>query len=102
MKPRAGTLDAIVVGGGPVGAALALELHRSGSSVLLIEARAAGAASAALRPLALSYGSRLILERLGLWDRISPATPIERIHISQRGRFGRTVLTADEAKLPAL
>jgi 2-octaprenyl-6-methoxyphenol hydroxylase len=29
-------------------------------------------------------------------------TPIERIHISQRGRFGRTVLDAREAFLPAL
>ena len=55
-----------------------------------------------MRPLALSHGSRLILERLGAWDALSDATPIERIHISQRGRFGRTVLDAAEASLPAL
>ncbi len=94
--------DVVVVGGGPVGAALALELHAGGFDVALIEARAGAPAPAALRPLAVSYGSRLILERIGLWAGLEPATAIERIHVSQRGRFGRTALTAREAALPAL
>jgi 2-octaprenyl-6-methoxyphenol hydroxylase len=50
----------------------------------------------------MSYGSRLILERLGIWPQIAPATPIETIHVSQRGGFGRTLLSAQEAHLPAL
>ena len=98
--------DAVIVGGGPVGAAAALELNSAGLSVLLIEAREAVTlpldATSGYRPLALSYGSRLILERLGVWDGLVATTPIERIHISHRGRFGRTVLTAREAKLHAL
>lgn len=94
--------DVAVVGGGPVGAALALELHASGLTVALLEARHAATASTDLKPLALSYGSRLILERLGVWDALDPATAIMRIHVSQRGRFGQTVLTADETRLPAL
>jgi len=94
--------DAVVIGGGPVGAAAALEMSAADLSVLLIEAREGLAASGDLRPLALSYGSRLILERLGVWQALEAATPIERIHVSQRGRFGRTVLTAAEAGLPAL
>ncbi|MEN3355565.1 MAG: 2-octaprenyl-6-methoxyphenol hydroxylase [Betaproteobacteria bacterium] len=94
--------DVVVVGAGPVGAALALELHASGLRVVLIEAREHAAHADALRPLALSYGSRLIFERLGVWAKFTPATPISRIHISQRGRFGRTALTAIEAGVPHL
>lgn len=94
--------DVVVVGGGPVGAALALELHASGFSAALLEARVGAGPSAALRPLALSYGSRLIFERIGIWDALGAATPIERIHVSQRGRFGRALLTATQARLPAL
>ena len=94
--------DLAVIGGGPVGAALALEAARKRSSVVLLEAREAEARVTDTRPLALSYGSRLILERSGVWPELSPATPIERIHISQRGGFGRTEMTASEAGLPAL
>lgn len=98
----AAPFDAVVIGGGPVGAAAALELDGAGFKVLLLEARPAAAALRDERPLALSHGSRLILERLGAWDALEPATAIERIHVSQRGRLGRAVLTAREAGLPAL
>ena len=93
--------DVLIVGGGPVGAALALALRGSGLTVGRIEARVAHAAADA-RPIALSYGSRLLLERLGVWERLADATPIQRIHVSQRGGFGRVGLDAREARLPAL
>jgi len=93
--------DLIIAGGGPVGAALALALARSPLSVLLLEARAEPV-SADPRPLALSHGSRLILERLGVWQTLSPATAIGSIHVSTRGNFGRSVLTAKDAGVPAL
>lgn len=93
--------DLLVVGGGPVGAALTLALRGTGLAVGLLEARAPHAA-ADPRPIALSHGSRLILERLGVWERLAPATPILRIHVSQRGGFGRVELDAREARLPAL
>jgi 2-octaprenyl-6-methoxyphenol hydroxylase len=94
--------DVVVVGGGPVGAALALALHGAGMDVVLLEARERFAQSRGLRPLALSYGSRLIFDRLGVWHALTSATSIARIHISQRGRFGRSELTACEAGLPDL
>ena len=100
--PLQRTYDAVVIGGGPVGAAAALELHAAGFDIVLVESRAPGTTSDDLRPLAISDGSRLILDRLGVWDALGPATAIERIHISHRGRFGRAVLTAAEARLPAL
>lgn len=93
--------DVLIVGGGPVGAALALALRGSGLTVGQIDARVPHAAVDA-RPIALSYGSRLILERLGVWGGIGDATPIRRIHVSQRGGFGRVGLDAREARLPAL
>jgi len=89
------------VGGGPVGAALTLALRGTGLAVGLFEARAPHAA-ADPRPIALSHGSRLILERVGVWELLAPATPILRIHVSQRGGFGRVELDSREARLPAL
>lgn len=94
--------DVLIVGGGPVGAALALALRGTGLEVRQIEARAPEAVKSDPRPIALSHGSRLILERLGVWDALAPATPIARIHVSQRGGFGRVELDAQEACLPAL
>ena len=94
--------DVLIVGGGPVGAALALALGGGGLKVGLLEAKAPQAARGDPRPIALSHGSRLILERLGVWDELRPATPILRIHVSQKGGFGRVELGADEARLPAL
>lgn len=94
--------DCVVVGGGPVGAAAALELARADLRVLLIEARDSRGVASETRPLALSYGSRLILERLGVWDALAAVNPIERIHISQRGRFGRVLFKAADSSLPAL
>jgi 2-octaprenyl-6-methoxyphenol hydroxylase len=94
--------DVLIAGGGPVGASLALALHGAGLVVGLLEPRAPRAAQADPRPVALSHGSRLILERLGVWEQLAPATPIRRIHVSQRGGFGRVELDAAEARLPAL
>ncbi len=94
--------ELVIVGGGPVGAALAIALSTSGYDVLLLEARSELGTASDGRTLAMSYGSRLILARLGAWNRVEPATPIHSIHISQRGGFGRALLTAEDASLPAL
>lgn len=95
--------DILIIGGGPVGATLALALRDTGLAVKLLEARPAGNASNDLRTLALSEGSRLILQRLGVWQELAAsATPIHTIHVSQRERFGRTVLHAHEEGQEAL
>lgn len=105
-------VDILIAGGGPVGAALALALEGSGHSVVLAEARSddagvargaaiGGAQSRDARAIALSHGSRLILERLHAWRGLA-ATPIETIHISQQGGFGRTLIRAVDCELPAL
>jgi len=86
-------------GAGPVGCVLALLLQDEASAVALVHKP--GAPAAPFRPIALSHASRLILERVGAWPSLAP-TPIERIHVSQQGGFGRTELRAADAGVPAL
>ncbi|WP_277373171.1 2-octaprenyl-6-methoxyphenyl hydroxylase [Pseudomonas sp. AA-38] len=99
-----------IIGGGLVGASLALALQETarqrGWRIALIEPFAPGDAyqpSYDARSTALSYGSRLIYERLELWQAIAQrAEPIRQIHVSDRGRFGATRLQAIEEGVPAL
>jgi 2-octaprenyl-6-methoxyphenol hydroxylase len=91
-------IDVLIRGAGPVGCALALALRGSSLTVGLV---APAQAKPAFRPIALSYASRLILERLGAWSRLE-ATPIETIHVSQQQGFGRMRMDAADAGVPAL
>jgi 2-octaprenyl-6-methoxyphenol hydroxylase len=91
-------VDVVVRGAGPVGCTAALAIRRAGLSVALFDPRPS---TPAFRPLALSHASRLILERLGVWQRLA-VTPIERIVVSCSGSFGRTRLDAADAGVAAL
>jgi 2-octaprenyl-6-methoxyphenol hydroxylase len=91
-------LDVLIRGAGPVGCALALALSDSNLRVRVLE-KTAGPAG--FRPITLSYASRLILERVGVWDQLA-ATPIETILVSQSGGFGRTRMEASDAGVPHL
>lgn len=94
--------DIAIIGGGPVGMALALALRLSGLSILLLEARGLPEKVDDIRPLALSHGSYLILNRLGAWRKLPRSTLINTIHISNKGYLGRTVLTTQDADVSAL
>ena len=99
-----------IVGGGLVGASLALALQRGakerGWTIELIEPFEPGhdyQPSYDARSTALSYGTRLIYQRLGMWDQIAErAEPITDIHVSDRGRAGVTRLDAASQQVPAL
>lgn len=93
-------VDVLVIGGGPVGAALARALLESSFSVMVLEAKSSPAPDP--RVLAISCGSRLFLDRIGGWQGVQDATPITTIRVSQKGGFGRTVLTAEESGVSAL
>src|SRR5688572_3773882 len=97
---RAGSVDVLIRGGGPVGCTLALALRGSGLSVAVLDS-SAQSAHYGFRPIALSHASRLILERIGAWAALS-ATAIGAIQVSQAGAFGRTRLAAADAGVPAL
>ena len=101
----AAQVDVAIHGAGPVGCALALALRDSGLSIAVVGRRPAETSvkpvALAFRPIALSYASRLILERIAAWGGL-PATPIEQIHVSQSGGFGRTRILREDLGLPAL
>jgi 2-octaprenyl-6-methoxyphenol hydroxylase len=95
--------DIAICGAGPVGLALALQLVRRGlqpARIAVIDARPLEKAISDPRSIALSYGSRQILEDVGCWP--IAADPIEQIHVSRRGRFGRTLIESRDFDLPAL
>lgn len=94
--------DIAIIGGGPVGLALALALRGNGLDVRVLEARGVEAAAADPRALALAYGSRLLLDRLGVWRNVSSVANIRTIHISQKYSFGRSLLRAEEQHVPEL
>jgi 2-octaprenyl-6-methoxyphenol hydroxylase len=99
--------DILIVGGGLVGASLACALAPRGLRIAVIEAVPFASdrqPSYDERTLALAYGSRRIFDGLGVWGEIERlgATPIRRIHISDRGRFGFTRLAASDLGREAL
>ena len=100
-------MDIAIAGAGPVGAACALFLLEAGFAarrIRLVDARPREAAAEDTRMIALAHGSAALLARLGVWrDRAEVhATAIEAIHVSQRGRFGRTLIAREEHGVPAL
>jgi 2-octaprenyl-6-methoxyphenol hydroxylase len=98
--------DVAIVGGGLVGASLALALAQLNLSVTLLEAHPFGMAEQPSfddRTTAISNGSRRIFEAIGVWPLLErDATPIRRIHISDQGRFGFARLDAREQGIAAL
>ncbi len=102
--------DVVIAGGGMVGATLALSLARRVSrvaNILLVEAAPLPSRIADghlytpsfdARSTALSYSSEQIYRELGLWEKMRlHACPIRFIHVSDRGRFGSTLLSASDS-----
>ena len=96
------TFDVVIIGGGPIGIAAGLALSSLGYRILIAEKRETAAPHNDRRILALSEGSRLILERLGVWQALSTTTSITEIRVSERGTLGRVTLSAAECRVPAL
>jgi 2-octaprenyl-6-methoxyphenol hydroxylase len=95
--------DIAIGGAGPVGLALATLLAARGmatSRIALIDARELDRAAMDPRSLALSWGSRQILEDIVAWPK--EVHPIQQIHVSRRGHFGRTLIENRDVGVPAL
>ncbi|TQV69700.1 2-octaprenyl-6-methoxyphenyl hydroxylase [Exilibacterium tricleocarpae] len=104
--------DIAIVGGGMVGATLALLLaaERHDWRVTLIEALPLAAPqqphyqpSFDARSTAIAAGSAAVLEGLGVWSILAQhATPIRQVHVSDRGHLGGTLIDSGEHGLEAL
>jgi len=102
MREHAGIL---IVGGGLVGASLAIALDAVGRDVTLVEAtapRSPTQSSYDERNLALARATVNALSALGVWQHAQGATPITRLHVSRAGEFGAARLSAQEAGVDAL
>lgn len=93
-------VDVLIVGGGMVGASLASALSSASLSVALVEAvepEDDQHPSYDDRAIAVSLGSKRILESLQVWRHLEGhVSPIRRIHVSDRGRFGFARMVAAE------
>ncbi|MCU0936400.1 MAG: 2-octaprenyl-6-methoxyphenyl hydroxylase [Gammaproteobacteria bacterium] len=98
--------DVLIAGSGMVGASLACALAGGPLRVGVVEPvepSAPAQPSYDDRVVALSLGSRRILEGIGVWATLrDSATPIRVVHVSDRGHFGATRLRADRAGVEAL
>ncbi|HEV8693858.1 MAG TPA: FAD-dependent oxidoreductase, partial [Lysobacter sp.] len=91
--------DVLIIGGGLVGASLAIALERLGLDVGLVEAAPPGALPSVFDERNLSFAEATVnaLTALGVLQKLrAPTGAIERIHISRRGDFGRTLLEASK------
>lgn len=99
-------VDLLIVGGGLVGASLALALDAAGRSVTLIEAmapRASGTVGDDDRNLVLARASVNALRSLGVWPQLEAAAgTIRHLEVSRAGEFGRVRMSAEDAGVDAL
>jgi 2-octaprenylphenol hydroxylase len=104
--------DIAIIGGGMVGTSLAslLAAGLPQLRIALIESQPFSDVSAAdyqpsfdARSTALSYGSADILRELGLWEKLQAhITPIQQVHVSDRGHLGGGVIEAADQGLDAV
>jgi 2-octaprenyl-6-methoxyphenol hydroxylase len=100
------TYDITIVGTGLTGLTLAAALSKLPIQVALIDAKKPNLIDDNFhdaRSIALSRVSHQIFRSLDLWSAIKAyATPIKKIHISDRGRFAFAHIHASDFKLDAL
>ncbi|QEW05196.1 2-octaprenyl-6-methoxyphenyl hydroxylase [Nitrincola iocasae] len=106
--------DLVIAGGGMVGASLACALLPVAQAlqlkIALVELQplpppdeSRFQPSYDARSTALAYGARSFYQATGVWQRLQEhLTPIEHIHVSDRGHFGATRLHAADEQVPAL
>jgi 2-octaprenyl-6-methoxyphenol hydroxylase len=98
--------DVLIIGGGLVGASLAIALDAAGIAATLVETaapRAGAQPSYDERNLALARASVNGLDAIGVWRHArAGATPIRQIHVSRAGEFGSARIEARKHGVEAL
>lgn len=94
--------DIAIVGGGIVGLLTSLALAKTKYNIIHIEKDQLEVKNDN-RSLAISYSSIAFLNTLGLWDKVSTNTQaIKKVHISDKGKYGRAEIHASDEGLPFL
>lgn len=108
MKDTAPELfDLVIAGGGMAGSTLAWALLQAlpGLKLAIVEQQPEQISSVSFdsRSIALAAASVDLLRQWGLWQGLEKhACAIDTINVSDRGHFGKTRLTAQEYRQPAL
>lgn len=110
MTELAATVDVAIVGGGPVGAAVALGLSQRGFDVRLLDRRGptprilADGDDYDLRVYALSPSCIAFLDRLGVWPDIAAvrSAPYRRMQVWEDDPGAALCFDAADVRLPAL
>jgi 2-octaprenyl-6-methoxyphenol hydroxylase len=97
--------DIVIQGGGPVGLACAAWCLQKfpEAKIALLDRNPeddADLAAADSRGIALSHGSKLLLDTIKAWP--TECADIHRVHVSQADRFGRALMTREELGQDAL
>jgi 2-octaprenyl-6-methoxyphenol hydroxylase len=93
--------DLVIVGGGLVGAGLAVALRNASLRIALIDARKPNHEDPRL--FALSVSSCQFLKNLGLWSKLAAnASPIRQVHVSHQGYLSAVRLRCEDHQLPSL
>jgi len=97
--------DILIQGGGPVALACAAWILQKfpDAQLTLLDRNPiddADLAAADSRGIALSHGSKLLLDTIDAWP--IECADIHRVHVSQAGRFGRALMTREELHQDAL
>ncbi|AIT09001.1 2-octaprenyl-6-methoxyphenyl hydroxylase [Candidatus Francisella endociliophora] len=94
--------DVAIVGGGIVGLLTSLALAKTGCKIIHIEKDQLQVKNDN-RSIAVSYSSIAFLNTLGLWDKVTSKTQaIKKVHVSDKGRYGRAEIFAKDENLPFL
>ncbi|QEO57240.1 FAD-dependent monooxygenase [Francisella marina] len=94
--------DIAIVGGGVVGLLTSLALAKTGCTIIHIEKDELEVKNDN-RSIAVSYSSIAFLNTLGLWDKVASKTQsIKKVHVSDKGRYGRAEIFAKDENLPFL
>ena len=92
--------DVAIVGGGIVGLFTSLALAKTGCKIIHIEKDQLQVKNDN-RSIAVSYSSIAFLNTLGLWDKVASKTQtIKKVHVSDKGSYGRAEIFAKDENLP--